>query len=179
MIALKRILVPTDFSETSAVAVKYGAAFAHAFQATLYILHVEGHREFEVIVEGQRVVDEAFGAMMSPTAAAEASESAGTIQHAAHELLANLLTPREAGGIHVEYVLRDAGTDGVYVEILRYAHAENIDLMILGAHGRGLVAQMVKGSVAEKIVRKSPCPVLIVHHPEHEFIIPDEAVTKT
>ena len=176
MIALKRILVPTDFSETSAVAVKYGAAFAHAFHATLYILHVEEHREFEAIVEAQRVVDEALGEAMPAVAAAQPNEPADTAQHAAHELLAKTLTPEEEHGIHVEYVLRDSGTAGPYVEIVRYAEAENIDLIIVGTHGRGLMAQMLRGSVADKVVRKAPCPVLTVHHPEHEFIIPDEAL---
>ena len=178
MIALKRILVPTDFSATSAVAVKYGVALAHAFQATLYILHVERHREFEAIVEAQRVVDEALGAAIPAMPAARVVEPADTVQHAAHELLAKTLTPEEEHGIHVEYVLRDSGgSGGPYVEIVRYAQAENIDLIIVGRHGRGVMAQMLMGSVAEKVVRKAPCPVLTVHHPEHEFIVPDEAVS--
>jgi hypothetical protein len=47
------------------------------------------------------------------------------------------------------------------------AHA---DLVVLGTHGRGPVAHMLLGSVAERVVRMAPCPVLTVRHPQHEFI---------
>jgi nucleotide-binding universal stress UspA family protein len=43
---------------------------------------------------------------------------------------------------------------------------------VLGTHGRGGLAHMLLGSVAEKVVRKAPCPVLTVRHPEHEFVAP-------
>jgi nucleotide-binding universal stress UspA family protein len=43
---------------------------------------------------------------------------------------------------------------------------------VLGTHGRGLLAHMLMGSVAEKVVRKAPCPVLTVRDPEHEFVHP-------
>ena len=59
-----------------------------------------------------------------------------------------------------------------FVEIIRYARENNIDLLVLGTHGRGAIAHMLMGSVAEKIVRKAPCPVLTVRHPEHEFVMP-------
>ena len=59
-----------------------------------------------------------------------------------------------------------------FVEIVRYAKSENIDLIVMGTHGRGPIAHMLLGSVAEKVVRKAPCPVLTVRHPEHEFVMP-------
>jgi nucleotide-binding universal stress UspA family protein len=59
-----------------------------------------------------------------------------------------------------------------FVEIIRYAKEQNIDLLVLGTHGRGAIAHMLMGSVAEKVVRKAPCPVLTVRHPEHEFVMP-------
>ena len=57
MIALKRILVPTDFSESSGAAVKYGVALSRAFNAELHLLHAEVRRDLDLIVEGQRAVD--------------------------------------------------------------------------------------------------------------------------
>jgi nucleotide-binding universal stress UspA family protein len=42
----------------------------------------------------------------------------------------------------------------------------------MGSHGMGPVAHMLMGSVAEKVVRKAPCPVLTIRHPEHEFVMP-------
>jgi nucleotide-binding universal stress UspA family protein len=59
-----------------------------------------------------------------------------------------------------------------YLEIVQLAHRENADLIIVGTHGRGPVAHMLLGSVAEKVVRKSPCPVLTVREGEHEFVMP-------
>jgi nucleotide-binding universal stress UspA family protein len=59
-----------------------------------------------------------------------------------------------------------------FVEIIRYARAENIDLIVMGSLGLGPVGHMLMGSVAEKVVRKAPCPVLTVRHPEHEFVMP-------
>ena len=59
-----------------------------------------------------------------------------------------------------------------FIEIICYAKEHNIDLIVLGTHGRGPIAHMLMGSVAEKIVRKAPCPVLTVRHPQHEFVMP-------
>ena len=57
--------------------------------------------------------------------------------------------------------------------ILEYARDALIDLIIVGTHGRGAVAQFFMGSVADRLVRAAPCPVLTVRHPEHEFLRPD------
>jgi len=45
-----------------------------------------------------------------------------------------------------------------------------MDLIVLGTHGRSALVHLLLGSVAEKVVRKAPCPVLTVRHPEHEFV---------
>ena len=57
--------------------------------------------------------------------------------------------------------------------ITQYATDERIDLIVMGTHGRRGMAHLLMGSVAERVVRTASCPVLTVHHPEHEFIIPD------
>jgi nucleotide-binding universal stress UspA family protein len=169
MIALKRILVPTDFSETSEAAVKYGVAFAQAFNAQLVLLHVAVRHDLDVIVERQRAIETLVGKMATAKSLGEFDESG---QHAARELFGTILTEQEQKNLRVEYVLRASGLGGPYVEIVRYAKERDIDLIIMGTHGRGFVAHMLMGSVAEKVVRKAPCPVLTVRHPEHEFVIP-------
>ena len=60
-------------------------------------------------------------------------------------------------------------------EIVQYAKAAGIDLIVMGTHGRGAMAHLLVGSVAETVVRTAPCPVLTVRHPEHEFVVPDAA----
>jgi len=59
-----------------------------------------------------------------------------------------------------------------FPEILRFAADNEIDLIVMGTHGRGGVSHMLLGSVAEKVVRRAPCPVLTVRQPEHEFVEP-------
>jgi nucleotide-binding universal stress UspA family protein len=55
-------------------------------------------------------------------------------------------------------------------EIVDYAKEKEIDLIVMGTHGRGWLAHVLMGSVAEKVVRKAPCPVLTVRLAEHEFV---------
>ena len=58
-------------------------------------------------------------------------------------------------------------------EIVRYAREHDVDLIVMGTHGREGVARVFIGSVAETVVRRAACPVLTLHHPEHEFVMPD------
>jgi nucleotide-binding universal stress UspA family protein len=57
--------------------------------------------------------------------------------------------------------------------IVSYAERTGIDLVVMGTHGRSGWSHLVAGSVAERVVRAAPCPVLTVRHPEHEFVAPD------
>ena len=151
MIALKKILVPTDFSECSDAAVKYGRAFASAFQASLHLLHVvpDPHT--------QPWAAEAFPAPLGDMLA-QWQTQAGT-------RLATLLSEAERKDAVVATLVGSP-----FPEIVRYAVEQEIDLIVIGTHGRGALGHMLLGSVAEKVVRKAPCPVLTVHHPEHEFV---------
>jgi nucleotide-binding universal stress UspA family protein len=167
LITLNRILVPTDFSETSETAVRYAVALARAFNAKLYMLHVEPRHDLEIMVEGELVVEKSLsdlGAVNVP-------------QNAARELLGRILTEQERTDVQAEYVLRASGLGGPDVEIVRYAQERDTDLIVLGTHGRG-VADVLLGSVAEKVVRLAPCPVLTVRHPQHEFVMPEAAAAE-
>jgi len=53
----------------------------------------------------------------------------------------------------------------------------HIDVIVMGTHGRGALTHLMLGSVAERVVRLAPCPVLTVRHPEREFIRPDTPAT--
>ena len=59
-----------------------------------------------------------------------------------------------------------------FVEIIRYAREKKIDIIVVGTHGHSGLTHILMGSVAEKVVRKSPCPVLTIRHPDHEFEMP-------
>ena len=59
-----------------------------------------------------------------------------------------------------------------FVKIITVAREEDVDLIVMGTHGLTGLTHIPIGSVAEKVVRKAPCPVLTVKHPEHEFVMP-------
>jgi nucleotide-binding universal stress UspA family protein len=157
MISLKRILVPTDFSKPSASALQYAKALAETFQSTLYLLHVIDANALAYGWMGP----EAF--LPPLTSLQEEREKVVRSQ------LEQLLTAAERQRFAAELAL-EIGSP--FLEIIRYAQAQNIDLIVMGTHGRGPIAHMLIGSVAEKVVRKAPCPVLTVRHPEHEFVMP-------
>lgn len=149
MIALKSILLPTDFSDPSGTALTYARAFAETFGASLHLMHV---------------IDEAlFFAWEAPPLARE------DIEASARNQLDKLLPGVDRERLDARLVLR---TGSPFVEIVRYAREQRVDLIVMGTHGRGPIAHMLMGSVAEKVVRKAPCPVLTVRHPEHEFVMP-------
>ncbi|MEI6137516.1 MAG: universal stress protein, partial [Chloroflexota bacterium] len=59
------------------------------------------------------------------------------------------------------------------LSIVEYARAREIDLIVMGTHGRGALAHVMVGSVADRVVRLAPCPVLTVRSVEREFVVPD------
>jgi nucleotide-binding universal stress UspA family protein len=151
-IALRRILVPTDFSEESHIALKYGVALAEAFDASLHVLHV-----LEVIAGAEPLAWQ-IDSRKSVESAIEAT---------AWDELRRLLTPEEHERFRATLALEWGSP---FVEIVGYAKEHQIDLIAMGTHGRGKVARLIIGSVAENVVRSAPCPALTIRHPEREFV---------
>ena len=125
----------------------------------------------EDILEGERVVH----ALTDAPDATRAMDPHDLLHDAERQRLATLLTEPEQRDLQTQYVLRVSESGGPYGEIVRYAVEQDIDLIVMGSHGHGGVAHLLMGSVAEQMVRKAPCPVLTVRHPEHEFVLPDVA----
>ncbi len=155
MIKLQRVLLPTDFSEYSAAARVYACAFAQQFGAELHVLHV--------IQDLAPLVPEPGAALAPPV------DYLRELELNAHAMLERAVDASWAVGKSIVKVVRQGPP---FLEIVQYAQEANIDLIVLGTHGRGGLAHMLLGSVAEKVVRKAPCPVLTVRHPEHEFVAP-------
>ncbi|MEQ9407389.1 MAG: universal stress protein [Fuerstiella sp.] len=152
MITLKRILVPTDFSEAGKTALKYGVAFADQFGAAVDLLHV--------------VEPPPPGVLLSYTSMDDLRRN---MRRAAENEMEELHAEWDDYAFPVKRIVVEGYP---FVEIIRHAKESNADLIIMGTHGRGAVAHALLGSVAEKTVRKAPCPVLTVGHPEHEFVHP-------
>jgi nucleotide-binding universal stress UspA family protein len=156
MITLKNILVATDFGEASEAALAYGRALARNFGARLHVMHVVGNTLAFAGAEGY---------------AYDAGELQGEMEESARKTLAALIRDDDRRELKAETVLRVSGTPAL--AIVSYARDANVDLIVMGTHGRGGMAHVLMGSVAEKVVRTAPCPVLTVRHPEHEFVLPD------
>ena len=158
MIALKNILVPTDFGEAADAALSYARALARAFGGTLHVLHVTDN------ISARAVAGEAYSSKLF-------TDLQHDIEEAAHQRLDECLIDNDPNPVPTKPVIVMSTTPAV--EIVRYAQQANVDLIVMGTHGRGAVARLLIGSVAERVVRIAPCPVLTVHHPEHEFVLPD------
>jgi len=158
MVVLKNILVATDFSEPSGVALAYGRDLARSYNARLHVLH---------IVED---VMRRYGAELGVTT----PEMQIDLEARSRRELEALLTDDDRRTLNVLPVAQTGVNfaDG----IVEYARANNIDLIVTGTHGRGAVQHFLMGSVAERVVRVAPCPVLTVRAHERDFIAPDALV---
>lgn len=153
-IQIKRMLLPTDFSEYSATATKYACELATKFAAELHILHT---------LEIHPISTPDFGMGLALPRYMEESRAA------AEKSLAGIVDPQWAAGHKVVKVLREGSPRG---EIVRYARENDIDLIVITTHGRSGLAHVLIGSVAESIVRTAPCPVLTVRPEGHQFVMP-------
>lgn len=156
MIQLKHILHPTDFSEPAESAMNYALALCERFDAELHALYVLPSTIAVPLSPGS----------FAPPALAEAQQ-----QHRreAAELLAALVPSNWEEQHSVHHVTREGAP---FLSIIEYAREADIDLIVLGTHGRSGLSHMLLGSVAEKVVRKAPCPVLTVRPEGHRFVMP-------
>jgi nucleotide-binding universal stress UspA family protein len=161
MITLKNILVATDFSRPADAALTYGRALARNFGATLHVVNVVGHTSSLV-----------YGAEAYSVSLPQLQQD---VEDAARQQLAECLIDNDPKPLPLRQTL--LVSDAPATAIVDYAGREHIDLIVTGTNGRGGVAHLLMGSVAERVVRTAPCPVLTVRHPEHEFVTPDALVT--
>lgn len=141
MVSWNRILVPTDFSETSEAAVRHGVELARTFDAALILLYV-GDAVHEVATEFPLGLD-------------------ASLLDAERERLLRVLSPTEQVQIHPEFVMASGSPAA---EIVRCADEREVDVIVMGTHGRGGVSHLLLGSVAEQVIRTAPCPVLVIRN---------------
>jgi nucleotide-binding universal stress UspA family protein len=152
-IELKRICVCSDFSAPAERAFDYALTFARQFGAELHVLHV-----IEDIIP---TVPEP-GISMLPT-----QEIMAGLRKGSEEAMTKLLASRDIADVNLKSVIRE----GVpFREVEAYARENDIQLVVVGTHGRTGLSHLLLGSVAERVVRSAPCPVLTVHLHEREFV---------
>jgi nucleotide-binding universal stress UspA family protein len=144
MLDLRRILVPTDFSLSAQKALRYGIEFAKKFDAEVILVHV-----------------------VEPPAYARRSDEDATdwcreqLEQQARDEIPEAVKRR---------VLLVRGTP--YVEVAGAAEREDADLIVVATRGRSGLKDVLLGSTTERLLRRAPCPVMIVRDDERDFITP-------
>jgi nucleotide-binding universal stress UspA family protein len=142
--SIKRILVPTDFSDPSAEALGTAITLAQQSGAVMDLVHV--------------AVEAAF-ALPPPVDVASVPVDMSRMMEQATEILAVEEQRVRAAGLRCESAMLVGRPDA---EIVARANATGAELIVMGTHGRSGLAHALLGSVAERVVQHSPCPVLIV-----------------
>jgi len=145
----KNILVPTDLSESAEHALDYACELARSLGAKVHLLNVIGVPVLGVPELGVALTSSVIDSLIAEN------------QSALDKLAAQRAGKCDLG----EVVLRTGDARDV---INQTANELNIDLIVMGTHGRRGVSRALLGSVAETVVRSAPCPVLTVRRPSHE-----------
>jgi nucleotide-binding universal stress UspA family protein len=146
---IRKILVPTDFSEYSAKAWTWALAMAETWHARLLLLHVVPTPSYPPLVMGTYFNVAEFEASLRADAEARVQEFTGK-------------TPARTIQVDTQVIVGEPFSD-----ICRVAEREGVDLIIMGSHGRTGLSHVLLGSVAERVARHAPCPVLVVGKKAH------------
>ena len=147
MRVIKIILVPTDFSAASKRALRYACDVADAFGASVHIMHV--------------LVNPFAPGASTDTYPMPPDDYLENLHRQARAELDAQLTPEEKVKYMAAFIIR---VGAPAQQILQYVRENGaIDLVVMATAGRGGVARLLMGSVADKIVRAAPCPVLTLH----------------
>jgi nucleotide-binding universal stress UspA family protein len=146
---LKRILLPTDYSETSREALRYAAGMAEKFRAELVVLNVVNEQLF---TEGLNI----------PLAISMETLEEDMQQEATKQMERFLSSGEVDDSVSTRRVILQGKPWEV---ITRWAGENQVDLIVIGTHGRSGIEHFLFGSTAEKVIRSAPCPVLTVRPP--------------
>jgi nucleotide-binding universal stress UspA family protein len=151
---IKTVLFPTDFSNGARAAMDYALSLAKDYNAKLILLYV--------------IQDISIAEWYIPSSIS-ATDLVEDMQKSAWKEMEKWGAEAAAAVKDVEKMV----VRGVpFVEIIRTAKEKNADMIVIGTHGRTGIDHMLFGSTAEKVVRKSPCPVLTVRVAGREFKMP-------
>ncbi|MGH8579037.1 MAG: universal stress protein [Gammaproteobacteria bacterium] len=142
---IRKLLIPTDFSDLAEHTLDYAIGLAAALNASVELVHVH-HSPALSLQNGELTMP------VDPTLGADYEANV-------RQRLDKLAEKYQASGVKVSGCL----LSGVpYAEIIRAAEDGSADLIVMGTHGRTGLAHLLMGSVAERVVRRSPIPVLTV-----------------
>jgi nucleotide-binding universal stress UspA family protein len=149
----KKILCPVDFSEFTQDVINYAVDLAKKYGAELHVMHVVPNMTYFTPYES----------FLTPENLVVIEKN---IQDEVEKKFTRLLK-------HDDVPTKTATRTGTpFVEIIDYAKTESIDLIVMGTHGHSGLEHILIGNVAEKVVRKSPCPVMTIRPKGKEFKMP-------
>jgi nucleotide-binding universal stress UspA family protein len=157
MLHIERILCPVDFSEIAASTYDSAQLLARQYGATLFLQHVV---EFNL----------PYYEYYAPSA--YLAELQQTIREKAEKKLQEFAKSNTRDGVHPECIVSEGWVTGA---VLSLAAAQKVDLIVLGTHGVTGVDRGALGSVADKVLRKAHCPVLVSRRRERRGAAPDDA----
>lgn len=148
-VEIQTMLVATDFSEASAPATAYASSLARALNARLYIMHVVPEDDVRVLT----AISKYLQSEVAPASLVD------TLYAEADKRLSALVENALASGLVAERLLV---TGQPASAILNWAAAKQVQLIIVGTHGRSGLTRFLLGSVAERVLREAPCAVLVI-----------------
>lgn len=179
-VRMASICAATDFSETAQFALNYAVLFAEQFHASLHVLHVLHELGPSVpsvdYMACCEMAHDYFAASEPPHAADEAEHQDPArrflqcLERQTRNRLQSLIASSPLAGMPVTAAIRYGHP---VEEICRYASENSVDLIVLGARGRTGIDYFMMGSVAERVVRVSPCAVLTIRLPKPMTMRPD------
>ena len=161
------ILVPVDFSPYATEALLYAATLAKQFEALLLVLHVID-KDFETVVVHHRAGHRGLPSPLLGPFAGTLDAASGATETVAIDLREQAQTtlkhfiPSVLSGLRLETRVKSGQP---FEQILELTEHEAVDLIVMGTHGRTGLKHVILGSVAERVVRLAPCPVLTVKTP--------------
>lgn len=151
MFKLKNIIVPTDFSKVSYSAFGYARDLAEMMDATIHLIYVLEKKPPFIAKPDNEITNEELMKSIEEKKLSQLQEIVDEI--------------KEDSSIKIIEILRK-GID--YEEIINYSNEVNGDMIVIATHGRTGVFHKILGSVAEKVIRYSKCPVLVISPQEEE-----------
>ena len=149
----KKILCPVDFSEFTDEILEYAVNIAQKYNSELHLIHIIPNLNYFTPYES----------FFTPENLIVVEKNMETeVNKDFDELMKKINVPAKK-------IIKNGAA---FVEIINYARTESMDLIIIGTHGRTGLEHILIGSVAERVLRKSPCPVLTVRPRSRQFKMP-------
>ena len=155
MIKFKRILFPTDFSPAATHALDFAISLALEHEASIFLVHV--------------IEEIGFNSPFTLTSFPTSLEYHHGMEEEVKRELQKVISPQLKRQIPVEEILVRGKP---FVEIIRVAKDKKADLIVIPTHCKPGPKHTHLGSTSERVVRLAPCPVLVIRHPEFQFVTP-------